>query len=178
MNIISSARLSYKLMTKEDGELLFQLDQDPEVMRFITGGNPSSMEQINNILVPRMESYSNEQKGWGLWQVNISSSNEYIGWILVRPMNFFSDSPEFDNLELGWRFFQSSWGKGYASEAALHIKNTLAKNNDLKSFTAIAVENNLGSIAVMKKIGMSYVKSYLHKDPLFESQVVYYQIEN
>ena len=52
MNIISSARLSYKLMTKEDGELLFQLDQDPEVMRFITGGNPSSMEQINNTLVP------------------------------------------------------------------------------------------------------------------------------
>ena len=39
-------------MTKEDGELLFQLDQDPEVMRFITGGNPSSMEQINNTLVP------------------------------------------------------------------------------------------------------------------------------
>ena len=111
-------------------------------------------------------------------QVNISSSNEYIGWILVRPMNYFSDSPEFDNLELGWRFFHSSLEKGYASEAAQHIKNTLATNNDLKSFTAIAVENNLGSIAVMKQIGLSYIKSYLHKDPLFESQVVYYQIEN
>ena len=111
-----------------------------------------------------------------MWQVNISSSKEYIGWILVRPMNFFSDSPEYDNLELGWRFTQSSWGKGYASEAALHLKNALAKNGDLQSFSAIAVENNLGSIAVMKKIGMSYVKSYLHKDPLFESQVVYYQI--
>ena len=56
-------------MSADDAELLYQLDQDPEVMRFITGGNPSSMEQINNILVPRMESYSNEQKGWGLWQV-------------------------------------------------------------------------------------------------------------
>jgi len=93
-------------------------------------------------------------------------------------MNFFSDSPEFDNLELGWRFFQSSWGKGYASEAALHIKNTLADNSELKSFSAIAVEDNLGSVAVMKKIGMSFVKSYLHKDPLFESQVVYYKIKS
>jgi RimJ/RimL family protein N-acetyltransferase len=91
-------------------------------------------------------------------------------------MHFFSEAPEFDNVELGWRFFQSSWGKGYASEAALHIKNTLAKNNVLKHFSAIAVKDNLGSIAVMKKIGMSYVKTYLHKDPLFESHVVYYKI--
>ena len=178
MDINSSARLSYRLMTKEDGKLLFQLDQDPEVMRFINGSKPSTMSDINDVLLPRMESYVNPLKGWGLWQVNISASNEYIGWVLVRPMNFFSDAPEFDNLELGWRFFQSSWGKGYATEAALHIKNTLAKNKNLKSFSAIAVEDNLGSIAVMKKIGMSYVKSYLHKDPLFESQVVYYQIKN
>jgi len=163
-------------MTKADGELLFQLDQDPEVMRFLNGGKPSTMNEINEIFIPRMESYLNKQKGWGLWQVNISSSNEYIGWILARPMNFFSEAPEFDNVELGWRFFQLSWGKGYASEAALHIKNNLAKNNDLKRFSAIAVRDNLGSIEVMKKIGMSYVKTYLHKDPLFESHVVYYQI--
>jgi RimJ/RimL family protein N-acetyltransferase len=176
MIIIPSARLSYKLMTKADGELLFQLDQDPEVMRFLNGGKPSTMNEINEIFIPRMESYLNKQKGWGLWQVNISSSNEYIGWILARPMNFFSEAPEFDNVELGWRFFQLSWGKGYASEAALHIKNNLAKNNDLKRFSAIAVRDNLGSIEVMKKIGMSYVKTYLHKDPLFESHVVYYQI--
>lgn len=178
MNIIPSARLSYKLMTKDDADLLFHLDQDPEVMRFLNGGRHSSMDEINNTFIPRMESYVNGQKGWGLWQTTISSSNEYIGWILVRPMNFFSDSPEYDNLELGWRFFQSSWGKGYASEAALHIKNTLAQNKDIHSFSAIAVENNLASIAVMKKIGMSYVKSYLHKDPLFESQVAYYQLKN
>ena len=176
MIIIPSSRLSYTLMTKADSELFFQLDQDPEVMRFLNGGKPSTMTEINEIFIPRMERYLNKQKGWGLWQVNISSSNEYIGWILVRPMHFFSEVPEFDNVELGWRFFQSSWGKGYASEAALHIKNTLAKNNDLKHFSAIAVKDNLGSIAVMKKIGMSYVKTYLHKDPLFESHVVYYKI--
>lgn len=178
MHITPSARLSYKLMTKDDADLLFQLDQDPEVMRFLNGGRPSSMHEIKKVFVPRMESYANAQKGWGLWQVNISSCNKFIGWILVRPMNFFTDSPELDNLELGWRFLQGAWGKGYASEAALHIKNTLGQNKELQSFSAIAVEDNLGSIAVMKKIGMSYVKTYLHKDPLFESQVVYYQIKN
>jgi RimJ/RimL family protein N-acetyltransferase len=93
-------------------------------------------------------------------------------------MNFFSDLPEFENLELGWRFFRSSWGKGYASEAAIQIKDGLAKNPDNKIFSAIADEDNLGSIGVMKNLGMSYIKTYLHIDPLFECKVAYYQIKN
>ncbi|WP_366509048.1 hypothetical protein [uncultured Paraglaciecola sp.] len=60
MNIVPSARLSYKLMTNEDGELLFQLDQDPDVMRFINGGKLTSMDEINDVFIPRMESYSNQ----------------------------------------------------------------------------------------------------------------------
>ena len=93
MIIIPSARLSYTLMTKADSELFFQLDQDPEVMRFLNGGKPSTMTEINEIFIPRMERYLNKQKGWGLWQVNISSSNEYIGWIFVRPMHFSQRHP-------------------------------------------------------------------------------------
>jgi len=60
MNIVPSARLSYKLMTNEDGELLFQLDQDRDVMRFINGGKLTSMDEINDVFIPRMESYSNQ----------------------------------------------------------------------------------------------------------------------
>jgi RimJ/RimL family protein N-acetyltransferase len=165
-------------MSADDAELLYQLDQDPEVMRFIADGKISSRESIDNVLIPRMQKYLNTDKGWGIWQVNIAQTDEYIGWVLVRPMNFFSDSVEFDNLELGWRFFRSSWGKGFASEAAQHIKDALAVQPDYNKFSAIADEENLGSIGVMRKLGMSYVKTYLHTDPLFECQVAYYQIIN
>lgn len=177
MNINNSARLSYRLMSADDAELLYQLDQDPEVMRFISNGQVSSRDTIENTLIPRMQEYLNPDKGWGLWQVNITETAQYIGWVLVRPMNFFSGVPEFDNLELGWRFFRSSWGKGYATEAAIQIKNTLAAQNSELKFSAIADEENLGSIGVMKNIGMSYIKTYLHIDPLFECQVAYYQID-
>lgn len=178
MKIENSTRLTYRLMDANDAELLFQLDQDPLVMKYISNGEISSREKINDVFVPRMEAYRNADKGWGLWQVNLKETNEYIGWVLVRPMYFFSENPEFDNLELGWRFFQSSWGKGYASEAAFHIKNTLATNKDYRAFSAIADEDNLGSIGVMKNIGMSYLKTYRHIDPLFECDVAYYQIIN
>ncbi|MEW6990458.1 GNAT family N-acetyltransferase [Colwelliaceae bacterium 6441] len=178
MKIANSQRLSYRLMDSNDEELLFQLDQDPAVMKYISNGEISTREKINNVFIPRMQAYRDLKKGWGLWQVNISATDEYIGWVLVRPMYFFSENPEFDNLELGWRFFQSSWGKGYASEAALHIKNILAANKQYQAFSAIADENNLGSIGVMKNIGMSYVKTYRHIDPLFECDVAYYQVKN
>lgn len=178
MNIEKSARLSYRLMDENDAEHLFQLDQDPLVMKYISNGEVSSREQINDVFIPRMKAYRNVDKGWGLWQINLKENNEYLGWILVRPMYFFSDNPEFDNLELGWRFFQSSWGKGYASEAAQHLMNAFAKNKNYRAFSAIADEENLGSIGVMKKIGMSYLKTYRHIDPLFECDVAYYQIAN
>ena len=178
MKIANSARLSYRLMDENNAEELFQLDQDPAVMKFINGGTPSSREQVKTVLIPRMQAYRDADKGWGLWQVNHTETGEYLGWVLVRPMYFFSDNPEVDNLELGWRFFQSTWGKGYASEAAQHIKQQLSHDKSIKSFSAIANENNFASVGVMKKIGMAYVKTYLHTDPLFECDVVYYQIAN
>jgi RimJ/RimL family protein N-acetyltransferase len=165
-------------MDANDSDLLFDLDQDPLVMKYISDGEVSSREKINDVFIPRMEAYRDEIKGWGLWQINVSETEEYIGWVLVRPMYFFSDSPEFDNLELGWRFFQSSWGKGFASEAAQHIKNSLAENKTYRAFSAIADEDNLASIGVMKNMGMTYLKTYRHVDPLFECDVAYYQISN
>ncbi len=38
------------------------------------------------------------------------------------------------------------------------------------------MEDNLASIHVMKKLGMKYVKTAIHKDPLGDDEVVYYQM--
>lgn len=173
MNINNSQRLSFRLMDKSDKHLLWQLDQNTEVMKFITGGKLSSMNTIEQVFIPRMEAYRNEEKGWGLWQVNRIEDDSYLGWILIRPMHFFSEHPEVNNLEIGWRFFQHTWGKGYATEAALQVMHALTNYN---TFSAIADENNHASINVMKKLGMKYIKTYHHKDQLIDCQVAYYQI--
>ncbi|MFC3032020.1 GNAT family N-acetyltransferase [Pseudoalteromonas fenneropenaei] len=176
MQLTNSARLSYRLMDELDGELLFELDQDPAVMRFLNGGVPTSMADINNLFIPRMMSYRNQAQGWGLWQCNKLDDGQFIGWILVRPMYFFGDNRDDQDLELGWRFKQIAWGKGYATEAAQHIANCLPQYNDLNALSAIAVEDNLGSISVMKKLGMQFVKKAHHQDPLWQAEVVYYRV--
>jgi len=174
-----SARLSYQLIDESDSEFLFQLDQDPDVMRYINGGVTTTREDIIDKFIPRLNAYKNAEKGLGLWKVSITETHQAIGWVLARPMEFFSDNPSWHDIELGWRFMQSSWGKGYASEAAKQVQQTLAKQSGNKFFSATALQDNAGSIAVMKKIGMQYVKSYIHSDSqLGDIAAVLYSMEN
>ena len=173
MNIARTARLSFRLMDENDAELLYELDNDPEVMKHLTRGRVSTMQTIKEVFIPRLNAYRNEQKGWGLWQVNIIESNEFIGWVLVRPMGFF-EQPDFSDLEIGWRFKKMSWGKGYASEAALAITKAVSEPEEVKSLSATALKDNLGSIKVMEKLGLKFVKNYNHKDEQGELPAVLY----
>ncbi|MCO6353930.1 GNAT family N-acetyltransferase [Pseudoalteromonas shioyasakiensis] len=173
MNIARTARLSFRLMDENDAELLYELDNDPEVMKHLTRGKVSTMQGIKEVFIPRLNAYRNEQKGWGLWQVNIIESNIFIGWVLVRPMGFF-EQPDFIDLEIGWRFKKMSWGKGYASEAALAIAKAVSEPEEVKSLSATALKDNLGSIKVMEKLGLKFVKNYNHKDEQGELPAVLY----
>jgi len=177
MNVPPSERLSYQLMSEKDADLLFQLDQDSAVMKYINGGKLSSREQIESISLPRMKSYTNQAKGWGLWKVTLTETAEFFGWILVRPMDYFSDKPQYQNLELGWRFNRKSWGKGYATEAASALKHAIIQKGDVSKLTAIAMEDNRASLKIMINLDMQYVKTYTHKDPLGDMEVALYELE-
>ena len=78
-------------------------------------------------------------------------------------MGFF-EQPDFSDLEIGWRFKQMSWGKGYASEAALAVAHTVCQDPVVKSLSATALKENVGSIKVMEKLGLTHVKDYMHND--------------
>ncbi|GFD87777.1 GNAT family N-acetyltransferase [Alteromonas sp. McT4-15] len=173
MHIMDSARLSYHYITEADADFLWELDQDELVMKFINGGKKSSKEDIRDIFVPRFLAYSNPALGWGLWRVETLAEKESIGWILVRPFGFFTQNPESDNMELGWRFKRSTWGKGYATEAAMAVKDALF-DIGVEKFSAIANPDNAASINIMKKLGMTFSHELEYKDKLFHETVVVY----
>ena len=176
MHINNSERLKFRLMDSKDAQALWEIDQDPAVMKFLNGGTPTSIEQVNSVFIPRMKQYRNSELGWGIWQVSNKVTDEYLGWVLIRPMSFFTESPDTKDLELGWRFFQATWGRGYATEAAIAIKDAVVANTDVTHVSALAVADNLASVGVMKKMGMKFIRAYLHEDPIGDFDAVHYQM--
>lgn len=164
IEVKDSERLSYSMMTPSDTDLFLQLDRDPEVMRYINGGKPSTMEHIHNWYVPRLESYANPHRGWGLWKVSLQDSGDFLGWVLIRPSNFFDENRDDRDLEVGWRFFRHAWGKGYATEAARAVTDAIAAAGECDYFSAHAMTENTASINIMKKLGMQFVKTFQHTD--------------
>ena len=79
-------------------------------------------------------------------------------------MDFFSDAPDFSDIEVGWRFKQATWGKGYAIEAAQAICSTIEKQPQIEAISATALTAKVGSISVMKKLGMRLKHYYIHTD--------------
>ena len=177
--IAPTERLYFRLLdvNQADAELLFELDQDKDVMHFINGGRATTRTEITDTFLPRLAAYRNPDLGWGLWAVFQSANDSYMGWILARPMHFFSETPHFDDIELGWRFKKSHWGKGFATEAAKQVMQTLYQKRDYRLFSAIAVAENRGSIAIMKKLGMKFQSSGMHQDPLGDMWVDTYQVK-
>ncbi|WP_282168069.1 GNAT family N-acetyltransferase [Shewanella japonica] len=176
MEQLHTERLQISLMTLNDGDLLFELDQDPAVMQYINGGKVTSEQEIKDIYIPRLAKYINPERGWGLWKVSLKEHpSSFLGWILIRPMYFFTLSPSYSDLEIGWRFKQSTWGRGIATESAKAVmEHLLATQQNIKHFSAIADEENLASINIMKKLGMKYIEKLSHPDVEGDVDVVLY----
>ena len=58
-------------------------------------------------------------------------------------------------MEIGWRLSHDQWGKGYATEAAKAALSYGFETLHLPEIVAFALPNNLPSIHVMEKIGMT-----------------------
>src|SRR5690606_9928824 len=105
-------------MDERDLPLWFELDQDPEVMRYLNDGKPSKWEDLERHFLPRVLAMTDRAKGLGLWEVCDKETGDYLGWVLMRHYRFDSPLCEPDNLELGWRLKRQCWGRGIATEAA------------------------------------------------------------
>lgn len=165
MIVPDSARLRYRLMDGADARdrrLWWELDQDPEVMRFLNHGIPTTWEEIENFLVPRVAAFTDHATGRGLWEMADKHTGEYLGWILVRHYRFDRPNCERDNLELGWRLKRPYWSKGFTTEAARAIMDELARDPAIRVFSALADPANIASTSVMKKLGMRLIDERVH----------------
>ncbi len=142
--------------TEADVDSLFDLDSDPEVMRFLTGGTATPRTVIENEILPRFLRYYERFAGYGYWAAIEKVAGTFLGWFSLAPSE--DDSP--DDVELGYRLHRSAWGQGYATEGAHALIRKGFTELGVQRVHATTYQDNLASRRVMEKVGMRLVRTY------------------
>src|SRR5438094_8258584 len=141
-----------------DADNLVSLDADPDVMRFVTGGIPTSREEIQNEVLPAFLGYYQRYEGYGFWAAIEKETGEFLGWFHFRPR---ADSAPGE-AELGYRLRKSAWGMGYATEGSRALIRKGFTELGVRRVYACAMAVNPASRRVMEKSGLRYVRT-LHE---------------
>ena len=151
----TSSRLKFRRFIKSDGQLLYTLDNDPEVMRYINGGTPTSREIIETKILPTFINETVAHSVFGFWIACETESNRCIGWFNLRLKN--ADSTE---ATIGYRLLRDYWGKGYATEGARALIDTGFKSAELRRVSGTTYEENIASRGVMEKLGLRFIRNF------------------
>lgn len=151
--IFETPRLILSRFKIEDAPLIFLLNSDPEVLKYVhepvLENEGHAAKIIESIILPQ---YKNNL---GRWAVYTKNDNAFIGWCGLKHM------PDPCIIDLGYRFLKNSWGKGYATEAAWHTLDYGFRNLYIDIITGRAHIENVASQKVLKKIGMKYIRDEL-----------------
>jgi RimJ/RimL family protein N-acetyltransferase len=154
--ILQTPRMVLRKFRFEDERLLFELDNDPEVMRFISKGRPTPLEEIQTRILPRFLKYYNEFPPRGFWAAESQDFGTFLGWFHLRPDKF---SPQ--DMELGYRLKREAWGKGLATEGAAALVAKGFHEWNYSSISARTLLINIASRRVMEKVGMRFECEFL-----------------
>ncbi len=148
--ILQTRRLTLRQFTLDDVSLIQQLNSDPEVLKYLhepaLQTEADALAVLKNIILPQ---YNYKL---GRWAMHVKENNEFIGWCGLKYR------PEIDEVNLGYRLKQTSWGNGYATEAARHTLQYAFQTLQLQKIIGRAHIENIASIKVLEKIGMIFEK--------------------
>ena len=148
--IFETDRLILRELTTEDARDMYNLNQDPEVVKYVKN---SPFESIDDARV-FLEGYDRYKKeGMGRWACIIKENNEWIGWCGLI-------TEKSGEVDLGFRLYRKNWGNGYATEAAKACLKYGFEELGLARIIACSMPDNKASINVIEKLGMTFVKYF------------------
>jgi RimJ/RimL family protein N-acetyltransferase len=154
---LETERMVLRRFTPADADNLVELDSDPEVMHFITGGRPTSREEIENEILPAFLGYYERSAGYGFWAAIEKSTGRFLGWFHLRPP---PDGGHPEEPELGYRLGRSAWGRGYATEGARALIRKAFTELCARRVYAETMAVHTASRRVMEKAGMRFVRAF------------------
>lgn len=149
--------------TDADGELLFELDSDPEVMRYIGPFRLPDVaayrDRIRTVWLP----YS-ARPGRGVFAA-VEKPGTFVGWFCLRPATYYTFAAAAGwaretDLELGYRLRRAAWGRGLATEGSAALVRLALADPEVTAVVSAALVTNRASWRVMEKVGMTHVRDF------------------
>ena len=146
--IVETDRLGMREFSPQDAEEMYALNEDWEVIKYTGDVAFESVEETKEFL----KNYSDyKRNGFGRWIVELKETKEILGWCGLK-------RHQSGAVDIGYRFSQKNWGKGYASESAKACLKYGFEVLKLDEIIANADDDNKKSIRVFDKIGLSLVE--------------------
>ena len=149
-------RLKLEPWQEADWLQLKPIAQDPEVVRYISNGEPWPEERIREFAARQVASF--RESGFCFWRLLPKDSDQLIGFCGLQPLAGTSE------IEIGWWLARKWWGQGLATEAAREALRDAFTRAGLERVVAIAQPENRASIRIMEKLGMRYERDTVHRE--------------
>jgi RimJ/RimL family protein N-acetyltransferase len=143
IDVMTTARLMLRPLTTDDVGLLFELNGDEEVMRFITG-RPGTVDEATVEVADSLGCR---------WLAFERDTDVFIGWFGAIP------SAVAGEYEIGWRLRRSAWGRGLATEGARALIDALFDRGANRVYAETMAVNER-SRRVMERCGLRYCRTF------------------
>jgi RimJ/RimL family protein N-acetyltransferase len=153
---LETDRLVLRRFSLADADNLVNLDADPDVMRYVTGGIPTSREEIQDEFLPAFLGYYQRYEGFGFWAAIEKATGKFLGWFHFRP----GPDAAPGEVELGYRLRKSAWGQGYATEGSRALIRKGFTELGVQRVVAETMAVNQASRRVMEKAGLKLVRTF------------------
>jgi len=170
-NPIETERLILRELELSDADGMFELDSNPNVHLFVGNRPVKHIEESVEYIKIVQKQY--KEFGIGRWAVVLKETNEFIGWSGIKYI--IEEINNHKNFyELGYRFIEKHWGKGYATEAGIAFVDYAFNKMKVEALYAYADAGNEGSRKILEKLGFHFVNSFEYNEEI----EVWYELRN
>ena len=149
-NNIETERLILSEISMTDLENIHELHSIPEVDEFNTLGIPKTIDETEKWIKPIIQSRFKTPRDSYTWKICLKDTNKFIGLA-----GYTLSNDKFKLGEIYYKLHPDYWGNGYATEIAKRLVKKGFDDFDLHKVEAGVATENIKSIRVLEKIGMT-----------------------
>ena len=147
---IESDRLLLKEITWNDLENIHRLHSFKEVDKYNTLGIPKSLDDTKETIKKAIDDKQNSNRNTIAWTINTKDSNDFIGEAGIN-----LSANRFKLGEIYFNLIPEFWSRGYGTEIAQTLIKFGFDKLELHKIEAGVATENLKSIKVLEKAGMT-----------------------